>query len=534
MNTLNEEQISEIALQVSAHGYCVVKDIYDKQAINETEKKFSSLFHKRYQQGRVQSRDFRRFTCKLPISDEYIDVLKNESIHRVLTEILGEDYVLYNFNSHSSLPGSSRQVMHFDSVDPKNSDTYISSETKVVFLHIPLLDTRVEHGPTDVWPAIIHKQENTLIQEYDWISRNLPANDTTLNQGDVIIRRDNCVHAGGKNSSQDERHFITLVFTKKDYYLNYNSGMIPGASYPDLNLPYRIATQCNKPPQNTEQVFNKLDWAQLNSNDSVSPFSIKFQQYARTSNSLNNEFLDQLESSDLENSNVQFNLINAVLPLAKNAFGRGAFYIHSITRRRLENTWTNDEPGFGKSAKVISSHAKVCSVKLFLNKSPCSVQLCPGDINACFIATNNEQFREKQSKSETFQRGDILINTGAIPYRPTEGEAEVLEILFVSEDFDMLPENRVWISDNFALSLPKPLAKLLKYNNIFITQERYRDFELRKLNYIYYLVFNYIELHQKSHPIQGNLMKLGVGIFFIPVMIYFSLEKPISKMLGTS
>ena len=131
---------------------------------------FDAQFQEKLTQGKVQTRDYRRFACKLPISVEYDAILNNPQIHMLLERLLGEDYVLFNFNSHTSLPGSSRQMMH-QSLDPLNSSTFVRREANVAFLHIPLVDMSEEHGVTEVWPVTLYTAA-TQLTKMEWVPDN--------------------------------------------------------------------------------------------------------------------------------------------------------------------------------------------------------------------------------------------------------------------------------------------------------------------------------------------------------------------------
>src|SRR5262249_17397708 len=139
-----------------AFGYVALKDIYRKADIQRIAEAFDRRFQESFRLGRVQSRDYRRFACKLPFDIEYEPILDNPYIHAFLERVLGKDHVLFNFNSHSSFPGSSHQLMHVDSVNPLNTHSFVVKEANVAFLHIPLIDMTDEHGATEVWPVTLY------------------------------------------------------------------------------------------------------------------------------------------------------------------------------------------------------------------------------------------------------------------------------------------------------------------------------------------------------------------------------------------
>jgi len=533
---LSPQDIQLQAQKINAFGHSLIKQVYKPDAIADIEKNFDALFSERLAQGRVQSRDYRRYVCKLPIDKAYLEILDNPTIHALLTEVLGEDYVLFNFNSHSSLPGSSNQIMHIDSNDPVNTDTLVHNYANVAFLHIPLIDTDISHGATKMWPATIQKVNNDDLHYYHWVEENLDCSKLELSRGDVIIKLDNCIHAGGKNSSAGRRHILTLIFARKDYYLNNNSGMLPGLSHQDLNLPYRIASHCDKPLESSTDKYTPLAWAKAPTINADAKYAIKAKQYFLSKNAITKDSLTALQSCDLNDANVVMNIFSAFQQAAMTGFGNANFKIHSIEKKKGKQSFGCIDEAFAEAQakqvqSTINNDNRLVTVRIALGHCD-NYKVYPGNKTACSQAINNPEFRNSIEQSLSLQAGDLMVSSGELPFSIDDDHFEYLDIHYTRPEFELNYDKRIWLKDHFALSLPTPLAKKLRYNNIFITEDKYKDFQFSKVSYIFYLTFNYIEQYRMQHKLSGALLKVAAGLGLLPAIIYFATRKTIPNMLA--
>lgn len=529
-----DRSITDYCQDIDAFGYTHIKNIYQAEEITRIEKTFDADFIQRLQAGQVQSRDFRRYTCKLPISEDYLPILHNPAIHEILTQLLGEGYVLFNFNSHSSLPGSSQQIMHVDSVDPLNSSSYASKETNVVFLHIPLIDTQSEHGATGVWPATFFEQEKGIgdAARHKWIKEKLPQSSAKLQRGDVIIKRDNCVHAGGANRSDIRRHLITLIFVRKHTYLQHNTGMIPCANYSKVlstQLPYRIAAQCDAKQVPSLQTYQaqKNEPVVFEANDVKQ--SLAFLQYFQLPQALSSATINTLaqQATKLEeHPNTLFNLIESNLPLLRTIFGKDPFYFHSASLNQQTHALNVDDPTFKQSLgqSVFNNLDNSIKLHIALEDTENCFSVWAGNkvLSQSMLQDNNSHAAQK--KIVSLKAGDMLITTGTLVHAKHQ-PAKILELTFTRTHHLPSYTDRYYVSDAFFLSLPNALSRLIRYETVFINDEKYRHFQYKRLTHLAYILINQVgNLRVKNKPL-GTALGVLTLPFFIPVGLYLSLVR---------
>jgi hypothetical protein len=535
MNSASEFSASYHAEQANALGYTMIRQVYDPADIDRIARTFDDYFVEKLRQHKVQSRDYRRFTCKLPISEDYRAILDNQRVHQVLTELLGEDYVLFNFNSHSALPGSSRQAMHVDSVDPNNSDTYVSGQANVAFLHIPVLDTQVEHGPTEVWPAIVYKRGHEK-NDSRWVRDNLPKSTAQLQRGDVVIKLDNCVHAGGANLSDQRRHMITIIFARKHFYLTGNSGMVPCGTHA-MNLPFRVASQCTRLPADLQQVYRPANCKPEYSIAGLQS-QVRFQQYGHFAGALPAALLEAMQQRPqafIDDASQVFTLIDLCLPALHAAFGNRQFLLHSVKLSTGTRALSCDDPTFAQQAasKRFNNADNLVTVQIPLAAANHWLDYFPGNKTVSAHVLAGSRSFQQQRRSIAAAPGDVLLTTGGLVYA-YEADVPVLRLTFVAANLIPSYEDRYWVTDVFALSLPDRLGKLLRYDSIYLTEAKYKDFVFKPVYYAISVVQNYLDILRMDRRILGGLLYTLSGVLFLPAFIYYGTRKPVPGLLSVA
>ncbi|WP_299497354.1 hypothetical protein [uncultured Shewanella sp.] len=519
----NEHSLEQHCNEVNIKGYSLIKGLYHPDDIKGIAQNFDMLFMDKLKHGNVQCRDYRRYACKLPISKDYEAILNNSYIDKLMTRILGEGYVLFNFNSHSSLPGSSCQHMHVDSTDHLNSKTYVNGQTNVAFLHIPMINTDATHGATSLWPATLFTHRLLDTTENKWVRDNLSQSTNQLSLGDVIIKRDNCFHAGGKNKSLSRRHMITLIFVRKNVYLNDNSGVIPCGIYDKSNmpeLPYRIASQCITPPQDlTATYHNKLQTKPIYSTVNTTQ-SISFKQLEYIEKGLSSTLFCKIKKdpkSFICNPNSVFNLIDYIRPLVKSSFGDSNFHFHSIKLNTNSKEFDCDDPVFKKNSRQTVFNNDNNLIKIHIPLESCNnwIDAYSGSklLSAGVLENRNLFDLDKETLSSNKQ--DLLVTTGALVYSKLS-DIPTIEITFVRFYFIPSYDDRFWVTDTFALTLPNRLGRLLRYDSIFITQKKYLDFKYSIWSHITYVTIDQILDIRMNNKIIGNLLLAVAATFIIP------------------
>lgn len=521
--------------RVDAFGYTCVKHVYDRQDIDQIAKHFDQDFLERLKNGQVQSRDYKRYACKLPICDEYLPILNNSTVHKLLSMILGEDYVLFNFNSHSSLPGSSSQLMHVDTVDPRNGPAYVNAQTNVVFLHIPMLDTQKEHGATGIWPATLFRQTNSINDSdtYQWVKDNLPQSTAQLERGDVILKRDNCVHAGGANRSEVRRHMITLIFARKNYYLTYNSGMIPCMDYSKVlsqKLPYKIASDAAL-PQLSHKIFKAEQIRKIEPQLSALKHQINFLQHYHISNAIEANITTRLKPAVLD-ENLLLNIVQALKPSLNAAFNAGNYRLHSVKQLDSAREFACDDQSFKESVNenTINDKNNLLTLHIALDDSDFSVYAGNKVLSKAVLLDSD--CHKEQIKHYKLKAGDILITTGSLVYAKHD-KAQVLRICFTQDYYLPSYDDRFYVTDEYFLSLPNSLSPLIRYDNIFITQEKYQHFQYNRRTHFAYIVLNTIGNLRVKNKLLGTLAGMVTITALAPVGLYFLIRRTKNKAKQT-
>jgi len=534
MNRAPDFSAAYHAEQANAFGYTLISQVYDAADIDRIARTFDDYFVDKLRQRKVQSRDYRRFTCKLPISEDYRAILDNDLVHQVLTQLLGEDYVLFNFNSHSALPGSSSQAMHVDSVNPYNSDTYVSGQANVAFLHIPMLDTKIEHGATEVWPATIYKNSNA-IDDAKWVRDHLPKSTAHLQRGDVVIKLDNCLHAGGKNQSHQRRHMITMIFGRKHFYLTGNSGMVPCDRY-QMDLPFRVASQCARVPADLQAVY-RADPQKPGYSVEGLHGQVKFQQYGQLSGALPAAWLEALQQRPrafIDDASQVFNLVDFCLPALHAAFGKRAFQLHSVNLSSGTREPNCDDPTFVQGNATLFNNAdNLISVHIPLAQSERWLEYFPGNKTLSSQLLAGSSLSQQQRRSMAAAPGDLVLTTGSLVYG-FQADVPVLRLTFVAANLIPSYDDRYWVTDHFALSLPDRLGKLLRYDSIYLTDGKYKDFVFKPVFYAIYVVLNYLDIIRMDRRVIGGLLRALAGLLFLPAFVYYGTQKRVPGLLSTA
>ena len=536
--------IENLYTTINSFGYVLLKGIYGKDDIRRIEQEFDRKFCEDLQKERVQSRDYRRFACKVPISRDYEPILCNPFIHELMTRILGEDYVLFNFNSHSSLPGSSQQQMHVDSMNPLDTNIFVSKEANVAFLHIPLSDMNELNGPTEVWPVTFYTPNNprTEIRTMRWIRDSKKKSNPILERGDVIVRVENCVHAGGANRGKTRRHMITLIFARKYYYLNKNSGRIPGGAYDGPNMPrapFRISAHIAAQSVSVGSRYVKQNFGKRLSIPDDFTQQIQFNQYVYLGHGISDKLLASIESGPREfikDASWVFNLVEHLLPVIKAAFQGTEFSLHSVRLNEKTRELECDDPTFRRyrGEAAFPNVDNLFRMHLPLKDSEKWIMCYPGNKTLSMnILKNSENIGFEHMTCLAAKKGVGLITTGTLVYSRV-ANTPTLELTFAR--FNHMPsyDDRYRVTDSFALTLPRKLGMLLRYDNVLITQPQFKDFQSSRLFTAGYAIYTYIINQRMDHPLKGKLLQLLAGILMVPGLLYFKISqkyRPVLSML---
>ncbi len=133
---------------------------------------------------------------------------ENGKIAPILTELLGEDAILYELACLISDPGSNRQEIHPDLVFSPN-------EIPLIACFVSLQDIDATMGPTLFIPDTITEDHHRRINDEnlaDEMLKKIPSNISTLGTGDCALYNPMLLHAGGGNVSTRRRRLFYFTF----------------------------------------------------------------------------------------------------------------------------------------------------------------------------------------------------------------------------------------------------------------------------------------------------------------------------------
>ncbi len=494
------DELAQDIHSVYAKGYVILDQVFQPEDIHHIATCFHQLYMEKYKHGLVSNRNYKRFSCKIPVSHDYAAILANDTIHQMMSELLGDDYVLSTFSSHSSMPGSSEQLIHTDGDSPLSSGDYRFNQTTPMYVHIPLKDMQPEDGATILWPACC-----TGGNDDKWIWNNVPPSEQPLRCGDAVIKSSNCWHAGAANHSDAVRHIITLVFVNKYHDNTQNNGLIPGRDYGGRScpaLPYRIASHHATEPNDMEYDYQDQSWGKCKASAKLLAETIKLEQTFFHSQLLPKALIDIIRDDSeslIRDPSLTFNVIDFFLPLVKPLFSKGQVAFHSISIEASPKSLGCDDPVFKKDAENQVVYTKERMIRVLMPLATASEwMVCyQGSKSMTMSALNNKDVIKLDGRGIPAIVGDAVFVSGGLLHEIAH-DVPCLVVTFVAADFVLSYDDRHVISDCFYSHLPARLQLCVRYSSIYIKEAKNKDFKLNRLGYLYYIIMNKARLMQCS------------------------------------
>ena len=172
--------------------------------------------------------------AEIPSSSPVMDamgelLLDGGKIFPIISELLGEDAVLYELACLISDPGSKRQEIHPDIV-------FRPGSIPLVACFVSLQDIDATMGPTVFIPDTVSEDHHRRINDSilaDEMLKTIPSCISTLDMGDCSLYNPMVLHAGGGNESDRRRRLFYFTFLRADVD-DPSSDFNPGSINPVL------------------------------------------------------------------------------------------------------------------------------------------------------------------------------------------------------------------------------------------------------------------------------------------------------------
>ncbi|KAL7561808.1 hypothetical protein ACA910_013344 [Epithemia clementina (nom. ined.)] len=154
----------------------------------------------------------------LVVANALAEVLLTSPVGHVISLLLGDAAVLYEFSCLMSDPGSQRQVVHPDNPCHEQQSDNTTNEPILYTCFIALQDITWDMGPTSWLPRTHTKemhaifQNNDLEKGKDWLLQNHPSVVGILPKGSCAIFDSRTLHCGGANESNTSRALFYFSF----------------------------------------------------------------------------------------------------------------------------------------------------------------------------------------------------------------------------------------------------------------------------------------------------------------------------------
>jgi ectoine hydroxylase-related dioxygenase (phytanoyl-CoA dioxygenase family) len=198
MTYLSDEAIR----QVATDGFTVVSGAIEPPIAAGLRKGLVDLVNQQ-QRYRNSSTAVDDYMIHNPMMSDgrFMDLLEHPAIVEMLDQFLGNTSILYAYTS-SSMPGGGTNYSHRIHVDsPRVIPSYMTNLGVIVALD----DFTVENGATKFLPGSFEQIQPPTSSHF-----HANARAVYPNSGDLVVFNARTWHLGGQNSTQSDRHAITL------------------------------------------------------------------------------------------------------------------------------------------------------------------------------------------------------------------------------------------------------------------------------------------------------------------------------------
>lgn len=96
-----KDQLAQDVHAVRAKGYVILNQVFQPDDIRHIATDFHRLYMEKYQRGFVSHRNYKRFSCKIPVNLDYGPILVNDHIHQMMCVLLALDFQVWCACKHA-------------------------------------------------------------------------------------------------------------------------------------------------------------------------------------------------------------------------------------------------------------------------------------------------------------------------------------------------------------------------------------------------------------------------------------------------
>lgn len=211
----NASNARALAEEVRATSQCVIRGLIPTARIDAWNAAFQPLLERAIaRESADPNRGAARYYVTLPFEGIWADpeIIDNDAIMAVVSELIGEDGVMCQLASDTPLIGSDYQALHRDT-QLLFPETGAETPPYQLAVNFALVDVTLENGPMEYAPGthMLSKAEGMARIERG----EIPLEPVLLNRGDVVIRDVRHIHRGTPNRAPTPRPMVVIGYSRR-------------------------------------------------------------------------------------------------------------------------------------------------------------------------------------------------------------------------------------------------------------------------------------------------------------------------------
>ena len=218
---IKDDRTADLVQRYHKDGYVLIESFLDEKRVSKLaahyEKNYTSLSSAELQQRHAAVGDQRYMitaAIKGPLNSP--ELYANETLMPVMSELLGNHFIISSFGSVIAFPGADAQSVHFD-YPPLYQDEAVCAALPphAVTLVVPLVNITPETGSTALWPGTHTRVGSRALLE-QLVQENSFEGSVCLypKLGDAFLMDFRLIHAGTANRSEIARPILYIVYSR--------------------------------------------------------------------------------------------------------------------------------------------------------------------------------------------------------------------------------------------------------------------------------------------------------------------------------